>query len=1344
MYTPRQDSVVETPPKRRKLGFDSSPGAQTFNSQDADADDLFTDLDIVDTIPTFPPQFHLYESQLQTQNLPVSQNTFVTQPTQILPNIVLPTTPNRPRVQVPASSPAALYNETLVASRQMSSLTRNGFGQNVQRKQTFGTSIAPPGTNFRPPQSIYGNQSRTQSAQWSQGFRYPTSPPKQPFENIIEIDDDEDDLVYKGGFSDDESQNPRDIKPSVVKRKNPSAMVNGNGVTHQQNSAHARFTNILVNSKYQNPGRLNVYDKPPNTVPSASLLSDARFTAKRSSDLMTAAYAGRERPPKQPRPSAIVQNQPEFELTLDEIPDIELRRAIERLLVILGQTKTIRQIRDALLSKRCNESDAMALLIEDDPKPQEIDLTTSDDEIKAPRPSKTQPTRSTTKQQLKQPTRTIHQKYGLSSQAIERAANPAPIVSPIKEQPELIQRPVTPVQAPAPRKRLVQARKKEQPDLIQPPVTPVQDPAPRKRLVQEQKKEQPELIQLPVIPVQAPAPRPRRRLVQGRKPKLPSPAEPSSPDVVDDDSDSGIDAEGEIEHQESLERLRLFFNSCLAADIVDMANINKTMAEHFVSMRPFETLEDVRAVTEPGDKVSAKARRQKRTLGDKVMDVCVPIWAGYEAVDKVVERCRLLRRPITKGMKEWGVDVVGFANDGEVDLVNLDGAKKSPSLRDSGIGTPTTSDEDDDIKIISKHRPTLLQQPQLMSNDIALKDYQVIGMNWLSLLYRKNLSCILADDMGLGKTCQVIAFLAHLYEIEGHLYEPLPDSDLEEKERKGPHLIVVPGSTLENWLREFEIFCPNLSVTSYYGSQAERKGLEDEILKKKRRNKPLPYVIITTYTIATQKRDRIFLKKLNLTCGIFDEGHELKNCKSTRHIQLMRIKVQFRLLLTGTPLQNNLTELMSLLNFIMPNVFSGYQEKLEVIFKHKAKTNEESHDALLSTQRITRARSMMAPFILRRKKEQVLESLPKKTSRVEYCDLNPSQKTIYQEHLEKAKRIIAARQRAKETKEFVKDSSNVLMDLRKACCHPLLFRRLYTDKDLPKVVKAYLRNPAESHRSFDLCLEDMQVCTDHNIHRFCLDPNNAAYMSKFALGPEPLLDSGKVTKLVELLQRYKANGDRALIFSQFVMVMDILEEVLSHTNIAFFRIDGATRVDERQPLIDVFYADESVTAFMLSTKAGGAGINLAAANKVIIFDSSFNPQDDIQAENRAHRFGQKRDVEVVRLVTRGTIEEQIHALGESKVLLDARVAGGEEGKKARDGERMVREALEREVSGAGEGKEDVMEEVKEEEAEKNGTMNGVEVEEVEDNGTTSSVKMEEEEEEEEEEEDEWDDGNETD
>jgi len=153
------------------------------------------------------------------------------------------------------------------------------------------------------------------------------------------------------------------------------------------------------------------------------------------------------------------------------------------------------------------------------------------------------------------------------------------------------------------------------------------------------------------------------------------------------------------------------------------------------------------------------------------------------------------------------------------------------------------------------------------------------------------------------------------------------------------------------------------------------------------------------------------------------------------------------------------------------------------------------------------------------------------------------------------------------------------------------------------------------------------------------------------------MDSGKVEKLSELLRAFKANGDRVLLFSQFTVVLDILEAVLGTLQMEFFRLDGQTPISERQTMIDEFYESEDITVFLLSTKAGGSGINLACANKVVIFDSSFNPQEDIQAENRAHRVGQKREVEVIRLVSKDTIEEQIHALGETKLALDDRVSG---------------------------------------------------------------------------------------
>lgn len=295
----------------------------------------------------------------------------------------------------------------------------------------------------------------------------------------------------------------------------------------------------------------------------------------------------------------------------------------------------------------------------------------------------------------------------------------------------------------------------------------------------------------------------------------------------------------------------------------------------------------------------------------------------------------------------------------------------------------------------------------------------------------------------------------------------------------------------------------------------------------------------------------------------------------------------------------------------------------------------------------------MTPFVLRRKKHQVLKHLPQKTRRVQYCDLTQSQLEIYAKEKAKALKVIEDRAAGKKT---TNETANIMMALRKASIHPLLFRRLYDDKMLSKMSKACLKEEEFRESNVDLVYEDMTVMTDFELHGFC--ERYPSTMSSFSLRHTEWMDSGKVQVLRDLLVQFKRNGDRVLLFSQFVMMMNILEAVLETAGIRFFRLDGQTKIDERQDMIDQFHAEADITVFLLSTKAGGAGINLACANKVIIFDSSFNPQDDIQAENRAHRVGQTREVEVIRLVSRATIEEQIHALGETKLALDDRVAGG--------------------------------------------------------------------------------------
>ncbi|KAL9113429.1 MAG: hypothetical protein Q9227_002470, partial [Pyrenula ochraceoflavens] len=514
------------------------------------------------------------------------------------------------------------------------------------------------------------------------------------------------------------------------------------------------------------------------------------------------------------------------------------------------------------------------------------------------------------------------------------------------------------------------------------------------------------------------------------------------------------------------------------------------------------------------------------------------------------------------------------------------------------------------------------------------------------------------------KTCQVIAFLARLLEMGV----------------EGTHLVVVPSSTLENWLKEFTKFCPALNVVPLYGSQSERETIMAELEHEQSRKNV--NVVLTTYTIAVGKMDFPFLRKFGFNCTIFDEGHMLRNSKSQQYAKLVRIDSKFRLLLTGTPVQNNLQELTSLLGFILPQLFREKKDDLESVFTHKIKTSgsDSNHEALLSAQRIARARSMLTPFILRRQKHQVLKELPAKTSRVEYCDMNASQLEIYETERQRVVELLRRREAGENTGN---QSSNILMKLRQAAIHPMLFRRHYTDKMLPKIAKQCIKDEQWANSNPDLILLELEHYSDLEICELC-EPRPV--LSKFLLKDDEWLESGKVAKLVELLAQFKKEGHRTLIFSQFVMVLNILERVLHSIDTPFLRIDGSTKVDERQDLIEHFYANIEIPVFMLTTKAGGAGINLAAANKIIIFDSSFNPQDDIQAENRAHRIGQTKEVEVVRLVSRGTVEEQIYAMGRTKVALDQKVAGAEEAEVERKVEELMLENMKGEEEN-GEEKE---------------------------------------------------------
>lgn len=579
-------------------------------------------------------------------------------------------------------------------------------------------------------------------------------------------------------------------------------------------------------------------------------------------------------------------------------------------------------------------------------------------------------------------------------------------------------------------------------------------------------------------------------------------------------------------------------------------------------------------------------------------------------------------------MKHWGVSVLG--SNGELELCDVD-------------------DESDEEAVVSrkyksgnKRGSYFSEKPALLAPEFELKNYQQVGVNWLSLLYKRKLSCILADEMGLGKTCQVIAFLAHLKEIG----EP------------GPHLVVVPSSTLENWLREFQKFCPQFVIEPYYGSQAERADIRDALSDRSASFD----VMVTTYNLACgAPQDLGFLKSRKFNVCVYDEGHLLKNSQSERYSKLMRLHANFRLILTGTPLQNNLRELVSLLSFILPDIFASRKDDLAGIFKHKAKSTDNSTDGrnpLLSEQRITKAKTMMTPFVLRRKKDQVLQHLPSKSHQVVYCEMTEQQNVVYHKELQASREAMEAR---KAGKKGVKSVGNVLMQLRKASLHHLLFRQIYSDKVIKQMAKEIMREEQYRTANEQYIFEDMEVMTDAELHRLC---ETFPSVRKHKLDRDEWMNSGKIQKLQEMLPGMKAKGDRILLFSQFTQMLDILERVLNHMSITFIRMDGQTPVELRQEMIDKFHDETDITVFLLSTKAGGFGINLTCANTVIIYDLSFNPHDDKQAEDRAHRVGQTREVSVIRMIVKDTIEENILQLANTKLALDRSVSDDKEAEKA--------------------------------------------------------------------------------
>ncbi|PVU91306.1 hypothetical protein BB561_004475 [Smittium simulii] len=486
-----------------------------------------------------------------------------------------------------------------------------------------------------------------------------------------------------------------------------------------------------------------------------------------------------------------------------------------------------------------------------------------------------------------------------------------------------------------------------------------------------------------------------------------------------------------------------------------------------------------------------------------------------------------------------------------------------------------------------------------------MRDYQIRGLNWMISLYENGLNGILADEMGLGKTLQTISFLGYMKHY---------------RKVNGPYLIVVPKTTLFNWKAEFSKWVPSLNVVLLHGDKEMRKNtikshLYDESLE----------CLITTYEMCLICKNQ--LSKINWKYIIIDEAHRIKNENSSLSLILRSINSDNRMLITGTPLQNNLHELWALLNFLLPDIFES-ANNFDDFFKRKSFNNhndnstntsdlnesehltnhkiehitaEDSSNNQPDNDNVKQLKRILEPFILRRIKSEVEKALlPKKEINV-YVSLTPMQKQWYRRILERDLEAVNGVIKKRDGKMRL---LNIVMQLRKCCNHPYLF-------------------------------------------------DGAEPGPPYTEGEHLVTNSGKFIILDKLLAYLKKNNIRVLLFSQMSRVLDIFEDYCHMRDYEFCRIDGNTSHEDRIEAIDTFNAPESSKfIFLLTTRAGGLGINLTTASAVVLFDSDWNPQVDLQAQDRAHRIGQTKQVIVYRFITENAVEEKVLERAMQKLRLD--------------------------------------------------------------------------------------------
>ena len=495
----------------------------------------------------------------------------------------------------------------------------------------------------------------------------------------------------------------------------------------------------------------------------------------------------------------------------------------------------------------------------------------------------------------------------------------------------------------------------------------------------------------------------------------------------------------------------------------------------------------------------------------------------------------------------------------------------------------------------------------------TLRSYQQDGVNWLAFLNRYNLHGILCDDMGLGKTLQTLCMVASDHHMRADEYAKTQDPNC----RRLPSLIVCPPTLSGHWQQEIRQYAPFLTCVAYVGSPPVRSQVRSQLDKVD--------IVITSYDIC--RNDIDVLRPVSWNYCVLDEGHLIKNSKSKTSQAVKNFQSNHRLILSGTPIQNNVLELWSLFDFLMPG-FLGSEKVFQERFAKpiaasrfaKSSSKEQERGALA----IEALHKQVLPFLLRRLKEEVLDDLPPKIIQNYYCDLSDLQRKLFEDFTKKEGKEIQAKAGAadRESKQHI---FQALQYMKKLCNSPSLVIKP-THKQYEATQKFLKQN--------NTSLEDV------------------AHAPKLCALKDLLVDCGIGTVDVEKDKNAASNGDlpeavsqhRALVFCQMKEMLDmvqhnVLEKLLP--SVQFMRLDGSVEASKRQDIVNKFNSDPSYDVLLLTTSVGGLGLNLTGADTVIFVEHDWNPQKDIQAMDRAHRIGQKKVVNVYRIVTRGTLEEKI-------------------------------------------------------------------------------------------------------